>query len=131
MLTMYCEKDQRRWDEYLQQVMMAYRSSIHASTNQTPNKMTLGRETIMPLQAVVGQPDIGECWEDEEDYIQSLKNKLRMVHEAARKCLKRRSQYQKRTYDLRAKKRKLRTGEPVWIYEPVRTKGVCSNLTLP
>lgn len=68
--------------------MMAYRSSVHASTNQTPNKMTLGKETIMPLQAVIGQPDNGECWEDEENYVHSLKAKLKLVHEAARKCLK-------------------------------------------
>lgn len=107
MLTMYCEKDQRRWDDYLPMVMMAYRSSVHASTNHTPNKMTLGRETVMPLQAVIGQPDEGEGWEDEEDYVHSLKNKLQSIHELARKFLKERSQYQKRTYDLYAKWRKL------------------------
>lgn len=131
MLTMYCEKDQRRWDDYLPMVMMAYRSSVHASTNHTPNKMTLGRETVMPLQAVIGQPDEGEGWEDEEDYVQSLKNKLQSIHELARKFLKERSQYQKRTYDLYAKRRKLGIGQAVWIHEPIRTKGVCSKLTSP
>ena len=53
MLSMYCNKNQRNWDEFLQQVMMAYRSSIHASTGQTPNKMTLGRDVVLPLQALM------------------------------------------------------------------------------
>ena len=55
MLTMYCEKKQDTWDEFLQQVMMAYRSSVHKSTSRTPNSMVFGREVTLPLQAVIGQ----------------------------------------------------------------------------
>lgn len=33
MLTVYCEKEQNRWDEFLPQVLMAYRSSKHSSTH--------------------------------------------------------------------------------------------------
>ena len=54
MLTAYCEQDQRRWDEYLPQVMMAYRSSVHATTQQTPNKMVFGRDIVLPMEAVIG-----------------------------------------------------------------------------
>ncbi|KAH3819711.1 hypothetical protein DPMN_121454 [Dreissena polymorpha] len=53
MLSMYCYSNQHDWDRYLQQVMMAYRSSVHASTGQTPNKMVFGHENILPLQALV------------------------------------------------------------------------------
>lgn len=56
----------------------------------------LGREMVMPLQAVIGQPDKDESWEDEKDYVQSLKSKLQSIHELARKFLKERSQYQKK-----------------------------------
>ena len=49
MLTMYCEKKQDTWDEFLQQVMMAYRSSVHKSTSRTPNAMVFGREVTLPL----------------------------------------------------------------------------------
>jgi hypothetical protein len=44
MLTMYIAKEQNRWDEYLSQIMMAYRSSKQSSTGQTPNMLMLGRE---------------------------------------------------------------------------------------
>ncbi|CAC5422836.1 unnamed protein product [Mytilus coruscus] len=64
MLSMYCKQNQDQWDQYLQQVMMAYRSSVHASTSRTPNSMLFGRG-----------------------------------------------------------------GEAVWIYDPIRKKGVCSKLT--
>jgi hypothetical protein len=36
MLTCYCENDQKYWDDILPQILMAYRSSVHASTGQTP-----------------------------------------------------------------------------------------------
>ena len=56
MLSMYCKKNQHSWDEYLQQVLMAYRSSVNASTGFTPNMMTLGREITLPMKAVIGIP---------------------------------------------------------------------------
>jgi hypothetical protein len=56
MLTMYCEKNQEAWENYRQQVMMAYRSSLHASTSRTPNSILFGREITLPLQALIPQP---------------------------------------------------------------------------
>ena len=50
MQTMYCSKHQNTWDEYLQQVMMAYRASIQTSTKQSPNSMVSGHENIIPMQ---------------------------------------------------------------------------------
>ncbi|CAG2236996.1 unnamed protein product [Mytilus edulis] len=57
MLTFYCQNDQRNWDEILPQVMMAYRSSVHASTGQTPNMMMFGRNIFLPMEAVIPRPD--------------------------------------------------------------------------
>lgn len=82
----------------------------------------LGRETMML------------SWEDKEDYVQSLKSKLQSIHELARKfkrSSKERSQYQKRRYDLYAKRRKLGIRQAVCFHEPIRTKWVCSKLTSP
>ena len=49
MLTMYCNDNQDNWDVCLPQVMMAYRSSSHASTKISPSKVVLGREIVLPL----------------------------------------------------------------------------------
>ena len=39
------------WDLYLAFALMAYRSSKHESTGQTPNKMLFGEENMLPLEA--------------------------------------------------------------------------------
>ena len=130
MLSIYCEKQQNRWDEYLQQVMMAYRSSVHKSTSKTPNSMVFGREITLPLQAVISTPEAASPnVSDADQYVANLKNKLSQNYEIARKSLKQSSTYQKRHYDLKARKRSFKTGQPVWIYEPSRKVGVCSKLT--
>lgn len=67
MLTMYCIQDQKDWDLYLPPVMMAYRSSVHSSTGQSPNKMVYGHEIMLPMAAVVGQPK-GENSATVDDY---------------------------------------------------------------
>ena len=134
MLTMYCEKKQDTWDEFLQQVMMAYRSSVHKSTSRTPNAMVFGREVTLPLQAVIGQPMESDYESDQsnyDDYLHNLKKILKEIHGIARNNLKQAAVYQKRHYDLKAKKRLFKKGQPVWTYEPARKAGICNKLTSP
>ena len=50
-------------------------------------------------------------------------------HAIARKSLKRVSHYQKRRYDLKAKKQSFKKRQSVLIYEPTRKIGVCSKFT--
>ena len=89
MLTMYCEQEQHKWDEYLPQLLMAYRSSMHSSTHLTPNMMVFGREITLPFQAVIARPDDDDDDDDEiDDYLLTLKLSLQRVHEVARRNLK-------------------------------------------
>ena len=127
MLTMYCIKDQKDWDLYLPQVMMAYRASVHASTGLTPNKMVLGREILLPMAAIVGQPMV-EKDKTVDEYLQNLKDKLQQVHELARKNLKKNATYSKKHYDLKSAKRVLQPGQAVWLYEPSKKPGICAKL---
>ncbi|KAK3083689.1 hypothetical protein FSP39_001513 [Pinctada imbricata] len=127
MLTMYCERNQHQWDEYLPQVMMAYRSSVHSSTGFTPNMMTFGKEITLPLQAVIGIPD-ENLVSTSSDFVKNQQRKLNEVHECARKALKKNAQYMKKRYDLKAKKCSLPVGMPVLIHDPTRKVGVCPKL---
>eukprot|EP00105_Crassostrea_gigas_P027986 XP_011449494.1 PREDICTED: uncharacterized protein LOC105343721 [Crassostrea gigas] len=130
MLTMYCEQNQRTWDKYLPQVMMAYRASTHSSINQTPNLMMLGRNVTLPLEAVIGKPPIEADSETEvSQYIEELQRTLNDVHTIARKHLKKSTEYNKRHYDLKAKKHLMERGQPVWLYDNTRKIGVCPRLT--
>ncbi|CAC5375365.1 unnamed protein product [Mytilus coruscus] len=123
MLSMYCNQKQDQWDQYLQQVMMAYRSSVHASTSKTPNSMLFGREVTLPLRAVIPQPDT-EIQENQspDDYVAHLQNKLKENHAFARKALKKVSIYQKKRYDLNAKKESLKGGSCLDL-RPNKKKG--------
>ena len=116
MLSVYCEKNQNTWDDFLQPVMMAYRSSVHKSTLKTPNSMVFGREITLPLQAVVSKPvesDSDQENQDSDDYVDLLKKKLIENHDIARKHLKRSAIYQKHHYDLKAKERPFKRGQAV------------------
>ncbi len=100
MLTMYCETNQNQWDTHLS---LAYRSSDHASTGYTPNKMMIGREIVMPIQAVVGRP-VSEPNPDVDEYVANLSKVLIEAHHVSRNNIKKHASYQKRHYDLMLKR---------------------------
>ncbi len=129
MLTMYCENDQRTWDIYLPQVLMAYRSSVHAATGKTPNMMVFGRDVVLPMQAVIGRPEKDDPDVDVDEYVCTLQDRLEQAHRHARESLKKTSDYQKRHYDLRSREKTLKAGQAVWVHHPRRRVGVCQKLT--
>ena len=98
MLSMYCQNDQTQWDEYLQQLMMAYRASVNSSTGKTPNMMTLGREAVVPMQAIIGKPtlDDDDDSSDVDNYLSRLQTNMLNVHDVARANLGKTANYQKR-----------------------------------
>ena len=105
MLTMYIAKEHSRWDDYFFQIMMAYRSSKQSSTGQIPNMLMLGREVTLPLQVVIERPkEILEA-PDVNEYGQEMQTRMHLAHEITRKTLKRKTEYQKRYYDAKFRKR--------------------------
>ena len=67
------------WDELLDTVMMAYRSTPHSATGFTPNMIMLGREIRLPS---VLNPPVDPL--PVTDHVRALNDKLRMVYN---KCL--------------------------------------------
>lgn len=127
MLSAYCSEKQKTWDLYLPHVMMAYRASTHASTKFTPNKMVFGRDILLPMAAVIGQPE-QESTDDTSEYVRCLKETLKTVHEMASDNLKLSATYRKKHYDIKSKSRTFERGQAVWLYQPTRKPGVCSKL---
>ena len=56
ILSKLIDNEHRSWDDALPYAMMAYRSSIHESTNQSAAKMLLGREIHLPVDLLLGCP---------------------------------------------------------------------------
>ncbi|MCG7877685.1 MAG: RNase H-like domain-containing protein [Candidatus Thiodiazotropha endolucinida] len=132
MLTSFCENDQKAWDRHLPQLMMAYRASQHSTTHLTPNLLMLGREAVLPAEAVTGLPyshQDGNYPTDEDQYVLKLRERFAQAHDVARKNLRIHSEYRKRRYDLKARKSLLEPGQAVWLYNPTRRVGVSTKLT--
>ena len=131
MLAIYTEDYPRRWDEHLPYIMAAYRGTQHSSTKLSPNMMLFGRENALPVHVVLGDPNREDEIPDPYDYVQNLRQHLQHAHAIAREHLGRQGALQKRYYDHRAKQVQYQIGDPVWLYQPVRKKGVSPKLTAP
>ena len=60
MLKARVDDDPQGWDEQLDLWMMAFRSSFHSSTEQTPFELLFGREMRIPLDVMMGKRAHGQ-----------------------------------------------------------------------
>ena len=130
MLSKYIANEQRDWDVHLQTLMMAYRSSKHESTGQTPSLMMLGREILLPVDLLYGPlPGTPELPSDAA-YVQELQNHLWEVHQLARQQMLQASDRQKKSYDHKIYQNQYKCGDLVWLSVTRKTKGRSSKLDL-
>ena len=128
MLSKYIASDQRDWDSHLPMLMLAYRSSIHESTGQTPAAMMFGREVTLPIDLLLGPFMDQKQKSSQVPYIQNLREKLEVIHEVARENLEKSSERQKRVYDHRANAHSYCVGENVFLFDPSKKKGISPKL---
>jgi hypothetical protein len=121
---------QRDWDEQLKFACLAYRSSRHESTGESPNMLMLGREVSTPIDVMFESPD-DSADAPTSDYALELREQLRQAHENARKVLKVSAERQRRNYDRRVTSIVYGEKEFVWLHNPQRKVGVSSKLRLP
>ena len=94
--------------------MMAYRSSVHESTGETPNMLMLGREIEVPLDVVT--ESTSDMPPLSTEYALALQQRLADAHEVARRHLGRAAERQKRNYDKRVSSKPFRAGDSVWLH---------------
>ena len=129
MLRAKLSEDQKDWDLQLQPCMMAYRSSVHESTGETPNLLMLGRQVEVPLDVVTKPtPDVEPL---ETEYAQALQERLASAHEAARRHLGLAAERQKRNYDKRVSSKPFKVGDSIWLHSIKRRKGRNPKLDCP
>ena len=105
--------------------LMAYRSSVHESTGFSPSMLMLGREIELPIDLLYGPHSVkqGNLIGSEGSYLWNLTQTLCSIHNIARQKMKRASDRQKRQYDHKICARQYRVGDPVWVFNPTKTKG--------
>lgn len=117
---------QRDWDRHLHLFLMAYRSSIHETTGQSPANILFGRELRLPCDLVFGSKP-GEDLAG-EDYVTDLRRRMDDTHEQVRRNMQDASDRMKDHYDIRAEKGGYQPGDLVWLYNPQRRRGYSPKL---
>jgi len=74
-------RSQEEWDTVLPQNMRAYRNTPHTSTGETPNLLTLGRETRVPETLTYHVPEQDSSI---HEYDGELVERMKAAHEMLR-----------------------------------------------
>ena len=129
MVRSFISKGLKNWDEHLPLITMALHSMKNHSTGFSANMMMLGRETIQPLDLMLGHVDFSPV--EANDWVKSLISKMSEVHLLAREKIGQNQLRQKRDYDLRQKERSFALGDPVYLRDSSTKVGVSTKLRPP
>ncbi len=114
LLRLHIENEQD-WDDQLPCCLMAYRASRQEGTGFSPYQLVYGSQMRLPMDNVVGERD--EEVSHGALYLM-LRERLRILHGAAKGNTERQKTAQKRVFDRRARPQSFEVGEPVWLYRP-------------
>ena len=93
-------QEEERWDEFLPELLMAYRASVHDTTKFTPFHLTFGREIRLPIDVMFGKtPDPVQ---EHTEYARELRACLENAHRLVRDNTKAAQKRQKDRYDRQA-----------------------------
>ena len=119
MLAKTVKENQRNWDDRLQFVMAAYRSTQHASTSLTPNFVIFGRENVMPSDLVLCNPNALPANENSVlEFVATQEERFRSAYETVRNQMKSTSLKRKSYYDTSVRAKQFKIGDRVWCFYP-------------
>ena len=121
MIAKVVKESQRDWDEFLAQLVAAYRSSIHSTTGFSPNFLIFGRENRAPVDLVLQNPETmpEENW-SANDFVAHKQEIMLRAYASARNSLGVAASRRKRTYDFEVKSVEFTPQQKVWYYYPRR-----------
>ena len=111
------------WDKILPLTLMAYRSSVHETTQQTPHMILFGREMTVPLALTMSELPTSLVEQDELEHTWDLREKLAKVHRRAREVTGQAMRRQKLQHDRGAMGHRRDVGDLVWLITKVRRQG--------
>jgi hypothetical protein len=122
-------KNQKDWDLWLDQVLFAYRTSVHESTRATPFSLVYGREARLPVDLCFALPE-GETTTvtTYNHYTTQLKDRLGTSFKLAQNKLKLAQKRQAEEYDKKAWGSPFEVGDRVWLFNPSTPRTLSSKL---
>ena len=110
-------------------MLMAYRSSKHEATKQSPSILFLGREIDLPVDLLYPAPPI-EPRTPSNEYVTEIQDKMKTVHEMARASLLEASRKQKIQNDRKVSKHSYKIGDAVWLRSYTKQRGLSRSRKL-
>jgi transposase InsO family protein len=105
------------WDVMLPIFLMAYRSSVHSSTGETPHFMLTAREMKLPIDLLYTGPSTSTT--SIPAYVRQLEIRCNKAYALVRDRLKAVQRIQKKQYEVSSPKyRTLQVGQYVWYFNP-------------
>ena len=112
---------ENQWDEHIEQVLFAYRTTKHATTKRTPFFMTYGREATLPIDEIEIQENISE----KESILKRTYDIINLTEEReeARSNVGKSQEKQKERYDKRiGEETILKIGDRVLLKDAAKEK---------
>ena len=100
------------WDTKLPYAMAAYRSTPHTTTDETPNRLMLGREATTTLQLLTPPPPDAK---ERTPWVDALHENFQEAQQRVLAHFGKEQRLQKASYDRRIKHLELVEGEHVWL----------------
>ena len=129
MIRAYLSRGFKEWDQHIPLIAMSLHSMKNRSTGYSANMLMLGRETIQPIDLMLGihnnSPQSPSGW------VASLSERLSTAHRSAREAIELEQFRQKRNYDLRVLENSYCVGDVVYLRDTSTKIGVSSKLRPP
>lgn len=124
MLSMYVDLNHKTWDEILPYATFAYNTAVQETTRFTPFELVFGRPVTTTLDAML-PVDNGMITGTEID---DIKQKAEEARQLARFRIRKQQETDARQYNLRRRLVEYRPGDLVWVWTPIRRRGLSEKL---
>ena len=131
LLSIAAEESEEDWDLKLPTILMAYRSSIHESTGETPFTLMFGREAQLPVDIIYSLPKETCNLEPGHKYAKVLCKRLEEAYTRVRHHLGKQKDQQRLYYDTKVHGKAYKKGDCVWLHCPAVPKGYSRKLHRP
>ena len=125
VLSKLVRENKSDWDQLLCYAMASYRSSVHSTTGETPNRLMLGREVATPLTLLAPPPPTTQ---PKADWVAELHRRFGEAYSTVLEATRQAHRGQKAVYDKRAKVFSFTEGDTVWLYDPKPKRGISPKL---
>ena len=117
------------WESQLRRLCLAYNSSVHPTTGETPFFLMFGRQVRLPVDVMYGSPTPQPSTVPQ--YVTDLRSSLEIAYQRVRERMGHKLSRQKDLYDRKLHGDPFQPGDLVWLHSPAVPRGQPKKLHRP